>query len=62
MTQNRFIFSFFNSVGFIDFVLDLLPLCLFWIYFSHKKMVLIKLSGTIQLLRLHLDRGMGPPM
>ena len=34
LTQNWFIFSFFNSVGFIDFVLDLLPFL--HIFFSQK--------------------------
>ena len=47
LAQNWFIFNVFNSFGFIDFVLVLFPLCLFWTYIFLTK------NGTNQ-LKYHL--------
>ena len=56
-------FNAFNTSGFIEFVLVLLPLCLFWTYFSREKLVLINLNFSrenllqLQLLKFILKCG-----
>ena len=56
-------FNAFNTSGFIEFVLVLLPLCLFWTYFSREKLVLFNLNFSrehllqLQLLKFILKCG-----
>ena len=59
LAQNWFIFIFFNSVGFSDFVLVLFHLCLFWTYIFLAKDGTNQFKWGHSIIMFALRRGRG---